>query len=240
MKLSNINWNSESYKEFLNYLYSLEDLKYKKFHSSLTNNSLNMIGIRVPILKNIAKEISMGDYDSFIKCNSHNTYEETLIHGLIIGYIKINFDRQLNYIDNYINLIDNWATNDVVCANLKSFKKNKNLGYNKILKYLNSNNYWHVRFGIVLLLDYFICDEYIDLIIKLIANIDTNEYYVMMSLAWLISICYIKYPDKSINIFKNNLIDTKTNNQAIRKILDSYRVSENSKNTIKEYYKKDK
>ena len=97
MILNRSNWNKSDYQKFVNYLFSFEDLEYKNFNSKLVLKN-NLIGIRVPILKKIAKELAKGNYKEFISIMNHNYHEEVLIHGLILGYIK----DPMNYFDDYI------------------------------------------------------------------------------------------------------------------------------------------
>ena len=231
MNLINFDFKN-NYNVFLTYLYSLEDIKYKNFHSKLILDN-NLIGIRMPILKKIAKEISKGDYDSFIKSNTLSIYEEKMLYGLVLGCLKIDFNDVLRYLDVYIPYIDNWAICDCVCANLKVFKTNLEKGYNYILKCINSDQDFIVRFGIVLLLDFYINDNYIDDIFDMITKIKNKSYYVQMAEAWLISKCYIKYPIKTYNFLLKYKLDDFIINKSISKICDSYQVSIEDKNKIK-------
>ena len=231
MNLENINWNKDNYNEFINYLFTFEDLKYKEFHSKLILND-NLIGIRTPILKEIAKKISKGDYKTFIKLNKHKFYEETIIHGLIIGYLT-DFNESLSLLDNFIPYVDNWAINDIVCANMKMFKKYQEIGFDKILNYINSDNPFQIRIGIVLLLDFYINDKYIDKIFEIVDNIHNDNYYVRMANAWALSICYIKYKEKTYNYLLNNNLDKFTFNKTISKICDSKRVDIKDKEKLK-------
>lgn len=232
MNLIKEKWTKKDYKEFVEYLYGLEDKKYKEFHSKLTYNT-NIIGIRVPVLKEISKNISKGNYLSFISCVADNTYEEWLIFGLIIGYIKFDFDDKLNLLDNYIENIDNWASCDTMCANMKDFKKNKKSGYEYIIKLIKTNECWKVRVGLVLLLDYYINEEYLSNIFNICDSIKNDEYYVKMAIAWLISICYIKFPERTLKYLNNNNLDKFTYNKSIQKIIESTRISQNEKNKLK-------
>ena len=219
------------YDKFLEYLYSLEDNKYREFSSKLIFDS-NIIGIRTPILKQIAREISVSDYNYFILNNTHKTYEENMLEGLVLGYLKIDFNNVIDLLNNFVKYIDNWAVCDQTAANLKIFKKNKDKGLNAIKKYLKDKNYWINRFGYVLLLDYYIEDKYLYEIFKFFDDYK-DEYYVKMSIAWLISTCYIKYKDKTIEYLKNNTLDDWTFNKAIQKIIESKRVSLKDKEYLK-------
>lgn len=219
-------WDKDSYHEFLTYLYSQQDKTYQLFHAKLLkNNTIKNIGVRTPLLKTIAKQISKGNYLSFIENISYEYYEEKVIYGFILGYIKTTFDTRIKLIEEFIPYIDNWATNDLVCANLIFFKKEQARGLYFINKWLNSSNTWMVRFAIVLLLDFYINDTYIDKVLDICKNIKHSDYYVLMALAWLISICYIKYPKKTIMLLESPYLDDFTHNKAIQKIIESKRVN---------------
>lgn len=232
MNLKKDNWNKEDYQEFINYLYTLEDKKYKNFHSKLILSD-NLIGIKTPVLRSISKKISTGNYGSFINLNNHKFYEETIIHGLIIGYLKEDFKTIIKLFNCFIKCIDNWAICDICVSNMKIFNKNLDLGIIEIEKYLNNSNPWINRVGIVLLLSFYINDNYIDYVIEKIKTIKSDEYYVNMSLAWLISICYIKYKDKTIILFKEKYLNRWVYNKAIQKIIESRRIEIKEKNELK-------
>lgn len=122
-ELTNTTWNKDKYKKFMEYLKSLQDLKYKEFHSSLVLNSkYKMIGIRVPIMRDIAKKIAKGNIEEFLECAQDIYYEEVMIQGLVISHIK---DEKLFYINfkEYINKIDNWAICDSFCSSIKIVRK---------------------------------------------------------------------------------------------------------------------
>lgn len=232
------NINEKNYDNFIEYLYSLQDIKYRDFQKKLIQCD-NMIGVRVPELKRIAKIIARGDYKSYFKLNKHNTFEETLIHGLVLGYLKLDFNTLKPFIDDFLPHINNWAVCDMTASNLKEYKRNKtkDICFKKIKNYIKNENYWINRFGYVLLLDYYVVDEYIDEIFKLCEDYK-DEYYVKMSIAWLISICYIKYRDKTLKFLKNNKLDDWTYNKSIQKIIESNRISIEEKNKLKEMKKK--
>lgn len=227
--------NKEKYNDLMKYLYENKDEKYKEFNKKLLkDNSINVIGIRIPELKKIAKKIAKEDYNGFIKNNTHKTFEESTLHGLVLGYIKTEEKNLLKLIDEFLLYNNNWATNDTTCSNLKVFK---NIEIDKTLKYINNDNPWTIRFGLILLLNHYINEENIDKILKICDNVKSKEYYVQMANAWLISMCYIKFKDKTYNFLLNNNLDKFTLNKSISKICDSYRVSNNDKKIIKKLRK---
>lgn len=225
-------FNKNIYKELIDYLIENRDAKYALFHSKLLkNDKVNVIGIRMPELKKIALKISKNDYIGFIKYNKHIYYEETILHGLVIS--NLNYDIAIDLFDNYINYIDNWASCDSIISNFKKWNLTK--GFIKINEYLKNDNPWINRVGIVLLLTYYINEEYIDKILEISNNVKSNDYYVKMANAWLISVCLVKYYDKTFNFLLNNNLDDWTHNKAIQKSLESFRIK--NKDEIKKIKK---
>lgn len=234
--MKEIIWNEKTYQIFIDDLYKKRDLKYRDFISKIGVNNQEIIGIRIPELKKIAKNISKSDYQAFIKYNKHQTLEEKLLHGLLIGNIKEEFKDILKLFSNYITYIDNWSLCDTTVANMHIWRHNLDEGLIFITNLLKQNNPWKKRVGYVLLLDYYIDQKYLKTIFQLCDLYNTKHYYVQMAIAWLISICYIKYPNETLTYIKNNKLDTWTHNKAIQKIKESLRIDDSTKkylNTLK-------
>lgn len=212
-------------KALIDYLYEHQDISYQKFHQSLKSGD-KIIGVRTPILKAIAKGISQRDYQKFLG-EPKVYYEEKAILAYLIGYLKIDFEGVTKLINENIHHFDSWALTDGLCANLKKFKKNQEMGMHFIKGLLKSTSVWSVRIGLVLLLDYYIDDEYIDEVLTISTTITRDEYYIKMANAWLISICYIKYAEKTKKILSR--LDMETCRMAIQKINDSKRVAKKIK-----------
>lgn len=215
---------NQDYNKFIEYLFSLKDDEYQKFNQKIVKTD-NIIGIRLPILKNIAKIIAKNDYLSFIKNNKHQYSEEIMLHGLVITYLKIGFNESIKLFDEYIKYIDSWATCDSVVMNYKIVSKNLDICLIKIKEYLKSDKPFIKRVGIVLLF-YYLNDDYIDEVLKLINSIKSEDYYVKMANAWLISICLVKYYDKTVKFLKSCQLDDWTYNKALKKAIESYRIKD--------------
>ena len=227
MKLIRDNWDNNSYNDFIDYLFSIRDIEYRDFHSKLGVGN-NDIGIRTPLLKNIAKDISKGNYIEFLELLGTNYYEEVTLYGFIISNIN-NFEESIKYLDTYKNRINNWASSDLFCSSYKIVNMNKENFWEYINCNINSDNLWIRRMCFVLILFYYVHDKYLDDIFRLCDYYNTKDYYVQMAVAWLISICYIKYPNNTLIYIKNNQLDDFTHNKSIQKIRESYRVSNDDK-----------
>ena len=230
-------WNKNTYKEFVNYLESLKDEKYKEFHSKIVNNSKYVIiGIRSPISKSIAKEISKTNMEDYLDLEKGNYYEEVLIEGLVISKLK---DEKLfnKYFIKYIKKIDNWALCDSFSSSIKIVEKHPDKYFNICLDLINTNEEYKVRLGLVMILNHFINDENTKKIIKVIDNINSDKYYINMAVAWLIAEMYVKEKDITLEYLKKNNQNKFVQNKAISKINDSFRVTKEEKEMLKKYRK---
>lgn len=230
-------WDNSTYKDFIKHLKSIkDDTKFKTFNAKIITTKAEMIGIKVPKLRILAKEISKTNVISFLDNVSNKYYEEILIEGFVIGTItsKDTFDK---YFLNYIKKIDNWATCDMVINSCKIMKKD-NSYYNSACNFIKEDNEFIVRVGLIMILDHYIDEEHINDIFKKIDKIKSNYYYVNMAIAWLISECFVKYKDITYKYLNNNNLDKFTHNKAIQKIIESLRVSKDDKNILKQMKRK--
>lgn len=214
-------------------LYNLSDEKYKKFQSTLCPNVDNIIGVRIPKLREIAKEIAKENPIEFLEKYNCELYEEKMIYGLVIGYMKAGFEERVKYIDKFVPMIDNWGICDCCCATYKFTKKNLEEMFGYLQKYINSQDEFEVRFAVIMLMDYYITDEYIDKVFKIYDNINLDKYYVKMAIAWAISVAFIKYEEKTREFLKNNSLDKFTFNKALQKIIESNVVNKETKDEMR-------
>lgn len=210
-------------------LFQAQDLKYKEFHSGLCPNVDKIIGVRIPQLRAMAKEISKNDYKEFFKNVQDEYYEELVLQGLVIGYAKISIEETFEYLKKFVPKINSWAVCDTTCSNLKITKKHMQEMWKFLEQYIKSNKEYEIRFALVMYLNYYLNDEYIDEILQKIDKIDNKEYYVQMAIAWLVSFAYIKQKEKTEKYLHKNNLDKFTLNKSIQKICESYRVSDEDK-----------
>ena len=230
-------WNKVTYKLFLKYLLSLEDNNYKEFHKSIVLNSkYKMIGIRLPIMRDIAKKISKTNIEDFLKYVGNNYYEEVMIEGLVISHIKEE-NLFYNYFKKYINKIDNWAICDSFCNSVKIVRKYEEKYFKEAINLSLNKEEFISRVGLIIILNHFINEDNIYDIFNLLNKIQSNKFYINMAEAWLICELYIKNPKETIKFIKSNNLNKFTLNKSISKIHDSYRVSKEEKEFLNRYRK---
>ncbi len=223
------------YKKIRQDLLSLQDKKYKEFHSSLCPGTDNIIGVRIPVLRTYAKKLSKQEnIKEYISFNKTVYYEEVMLQGMLIGLLKNTDTKEmLSIIKDFVPKIDNWAVCDIFCSGLKTVNKNKETFWTFIQKYLKSKKEFELRFATVMMLDYFTDEKYIDDVLTILDNIKHDGYYVKMAVAWTISAAFVKFPDKTMNYLKKNNLDDWTYNKSLQKICESLRVSDKTKKEIR-------
>ncbi len=224
------------YKKIRSDLINLQDKKFRQFNSVICPGIDNIIGIKIPVLRDYAKNLIKQEknFKDYISFNETKYFEEVMLQGILIGFIK-NTDIKdlLKIIENFVAKIDNWCVCDIFCAGLKVVNKNKEIFWNFIQKYLKSDKEFEIRFAVVIILDYFLKDEYIDKVFKIFNQINHNGYYVKMAVAWAVSVAFIKFQDKTFEFLKQNNLDDWTYNKSLQKIRESLRVPPETKEIIK-------
>ncbi len=213
------------------------DIKYKQFHSSLCPNTNNIIGVRIPILREMAKKIAKEKPQEFLKQIDTKYYETVMLYGMVIGYMKSDIETRERYLDIFVPEINNWAVCDCCASTYKFTNKNLKEMFQYLQKYIRSNQEFEIRFAVIMLMYYYITDEYIDEVLDILNNVKHEGYYVKMGVAWAISMIFIKYEDKTTKFLNNNQLDKFTYNKSIQKIIESNRISKDKKEKLKQMKK---
>lgn len=232
MELKKELWTEKDYKEFITYLKSIGDPKFISFSKKIIKEEVDMLGIKVPVLKTIAKQIACGAYKSFLKINQNHYYEEVMIEGLVIGYIKEEKDFD-SYLDPFVKKINNWAVCDTCTANMKIIKKNPKKYFPILKKYIKSKEEYQVRFALVCFLDHYKESQYVEEILKSIRSIKIHTYYIDMAIAWLLCELFIHHKELLLKQLNTLPLNTFTFHKFVSKCCDSYRVSKEDKEYLK-------
>lgn len=214
-------------------LFELQDLSYRDFHSKLmpTVPKDKIIGIRVPVLRKLAKEFGeCEESKDFLKLLPHKYYEEDNLHAFLIEQIK-DFNECIFALDNFLLHVDNWATCDMMTPKILS--KNLPLLYEKILDWSKSEHTYTVRFAIVTLMKFFMDDRLDEKHLQLVSSIKSDEYYVNMAIAWYLATALASRWNLVIPYIEQQKFDKWTHNKAIQKAVESYRITNEQKEYLK-------
>jgi 3-methyladenine DNA glycosylase AlkD len=214
-------------------IFELIDTDYQKFSAALIPTINNVLGVRLPELRKIAKKIVKDDWHTYLETAKDEYFEEIMLQGMVIGYVKTDIEELLFYVASFVPKIDNWSVCDSFCTGLKSTKENKERVWEFLQPYLSSKKEYEIRFGVVMLLDFYIETEYIERVLNLLDCVKHEGFYAKMAVAWAVSICYVKLPDSTMEYLRNNTLDDFTYNKALQKITESNRVDKETKSLIR-------
>lgn len=210
-------------------LFELRDLKYREFHSKLmpTVDPDLIIGVRTPKLRNFAKEFGkMPEAEEFLKILPHKYYEENNLHGFLVESIK-DYGECVTAVNTFLPYVDNWATCDLMRP--KVFKKHLPKLLEEIRRWLETDETYTVRFGIEMLMTFYL-DEQFDIgYPELVAGVRSEEYYVNMMIAWYFATALAKQYEAALPYIEEQRLDKWTHNKAIQKAVESYRISPEQK-----------
>lgn len=214
--------------------YALAEENYKLFNQKLIPTNYEILGIRIPALKKLAKEIASDkEVENYLKNAEYNTYEHILLYGLVLGQIKKpSFELLFGYLDPLILKFDNWAHVDTIMSALKIFKKYPNEVFNHFLPLKTHEGEFTKRVFVIVLMDFFMDEVNIDTTLKHLSEVPQGQYYVDMAIAWAISYGLIKFYDKTIPMLEQRAFSKFVHNKAIQKARESYRIAPEMKEQL--------
>lgn len=215
-------------------LHALKENDYKAFNEKIISTDYEVLGIRMPALKKLAKELAKDpDIETYLKTAEYTTYEHILLYGLVLGQLKKpSLEIVFRYLDPLILKFDNWAHVDTIISALKIFQKYPDEILNHFLPLKTHEGEFTKRTFAILLMDFFMTDAYIDTALKHLQEIPQGQYYVDMAIAWALSVGLIKYYDKTIVLLQNPSFSKFVHNKAIQKARESYRITPDVKEEL--------
>lgn len=216
------------------------DSKYRAFHIKLIPNISHekTLGVRIPQLRAVANQIIKDDLWRDYLAFTPEYLEEIMIQGIIIGRVKVALEERLLLMKRFIPFIDNWAVCDTFCCTLKLNGKEKEDLWCFLQSYFQSDKTYDIRVAVVMGLANYPEVDYVQKAFGLFEQIENDDYYVQMAIAWAISVYFVKQRDITIDYLKNNKLDKFTHNKAIQKIRESLRVSAEDKDDVNQLKKK--
>ena len=219
--------------EIREWLISEAEEKYQKFASSLLPNVDNVLGVRLPKLRKKAKELARNVSVDALLNYECVYFEEVLLLGMVIGNLKLPLEKHLELVRKYVPLINNWSVCDSFCVGLKFVEKDKVRVWEFLQTYLDSDEEFELRFAVVMILNYFVTDEWINVVLKRLLTLNSDKYYAQMGIAWAISVCLMKYFDKTYEKLIQVQLSPVIFKKSIQKGCESYRLTKEQKLKLK-------
>lgn len=206
-------------------LFALQDLEYKSFHSRLmpTINPEAIIGIRMPVLRKYAKALAKTlEADEFLTILPHKYYDENNLHALLIEPIR-DYEKAVSLIEDFLPYVDNWATCDLMSP--KIFAKHTDELFIRINDWIRSDKVYTVRYGLGMLMRYFLNENFDESHLELATGIISDEYYINMMLAWYFATALAKQYSSAVKFIEQKRLSPWVHNKVIQKSIESLRVS---------------
>ena len=214
-------------------LFSYQDLKYRDFQSPLVPNidKETIIGVRTPQMRQVAKEFyNTPEGNKFLSKLPHKYYEENLVHFFMIAMIK-DFDECVKEVERFLPYVDCWPVCDQ--SSPKVFKKKHKELLPLIKKWIASDHVYTARFGIRMLMNEFLGDDFKEEYLEWVASVKGEDYYIKMMVAWYFATALAKRYDETVPYIEQHKLEDWTHKKAIQKAIESYRVSDEHKAYLK-------
>ena len=245
-------------KDIRERLLTLAEKDYQKFSVALIPGVENMLGIRLPMLRSIAKEIAKSDWREALQEEDHY-FEERMLRGMVLSYASKNMDEMLPYIESFIPFVDSWSVCDSVFMGMDIFQKDRERSFQFIEPYLQSHKEFEVRVAVIIMMQHLLkCDEqgkkiarlrkveledlfneaeekglYVERVLAQVDKVDTSEYYASMAVSWLVTEAFCCFPHCTYEYLKNSHLDNRTFNKGIQKIVESRIPTDEVKNALR-------
>ena len=220
-------------QEIRNELFDMQDLKYRELQTGIipSRDPQTLIGVRTPALRSFAKQLAKReDLSEFLNDLPHLYFDEDQLHAFIISEMK-DYGTCMAELEKFLPFVDNWATCDQMSP--KVFKKHKEELLVKIREWIASDKPYTVRFGIGMLMQHFLDEDFDPAYPELAAGIRSEEYYVKMMIAWYFATALAKQYDAVLPYIENQRLDAWTHNKAIQKAVESYRITPEQKEHLR-------
>ena len=214
----------ESRRQLRERIEALAEPEFQKFSASLIPGVNRLLGVRLPVLRNLAREVARGNWRELLENPAVDPYaEEVMLDGMLIALARMEPEERLEQVARFVPRMDNWAVCDTFCTSLKFCKKHPALVWEFIQPYLTSARVYDVRFAVVMMLAHFITEDYVEQVLALLDGVRHEDYYVGMAVAWAVSVCYVKFPALTLEL---------------QKIIESLRVSREDKSLMRSMKRK--
>ena len=216
------------------HLETLSDSQYRSFNLSLIpNHGMDALGVRVPLLRAVAKDISKGDWRAFLSAScSHPLHEIRMLHAIVLGNARCPIEEKIQLIDTFLPCVNNWAVCDALCASCRPRRTDEGNLFELVCACANSGLEFRKRFGLVMMMNHYRDDLWADRVLAAYSGFNSPYYYARMGAAWGLATLFLYQREGVLSILRSDALDVFTHNMAIRKLRESRRVAEPDKRML--------
>ena len=222
-----------NFKEFHENLISLGEPEYQTIQSNIIPNisKEKIIGIRLPKLIRFAKKnIDEKFKKKFLKHLPHKYLEEDLIHVWLINKME-NYDECIKAVKVFLPYVKNWEISDSFMP--KAFRQNADELIDELEILLKSDSTYTVRFAILMMLKFYLDENYDKKYLQWVADIRSDEYYIEMMAGWFFTEALIKHYDDAIIFLEKRMLYPKIHTKTIQKAVETRRLTDEQKEYLK-------
>jgi 3-methyladenine DNA glycosylase AlkD len=208
------------------------DENYGEFNRKLIPGSEGIIGVRMPVIRRIVRNVSGGDWREYLE-GRDVYFEEVMIRGLVICLAPEDAEERMRLAEGFIPRIDNWAVCDAFCSAFKPTDRDRRMIWDSVLAHHDDGTEFGMRYAAVMMKSHFLDDGSIDAVLRMLSSVRHQGYYLKMGVAWALAECYVKYPERTDPILRGGALETDVLRMTIGKITDSYRVDAKAKEDLR-------
>lgn len=215
-------------------LHSRSEQDYREFSRKLLPGVDNILGVRVPVLRKMAAEVTDGDWRSFLE-EYAEFYEENMVKAIVIANAEMSHEERLGYTVGFLPHVDNWAICDLLCNDWRLAHEYRGSLWNFCEDVMSSDEEFKMRMGAVMMLYKFLDDEYISDVLRLLSENHHDGYYYKMGAAWALSYCYLDFQEETEEVLSSGVLDRELQNLTVRKVCESRRADSELKKRVRTF-----
>lgn len=213
-------------------LQAMAEPAYRDFSAALVPGCENMLGVRIPKLRALAKELSRGDWQAALE-GSDESFEECLLRGFVVAGAKLTDEARMELVRDFVPRIENWSVCDCFCVSLHCMKQRPAVWWPLLTDYAQSEAEFPIRFAVVCMLGHYLDTEFLPQVLACLASLEHPGFYVHMAVAWALATAYIRDAAGVTAILQAGRLDPETHRLCIQKLIDSRRVSDADKTMLR-------
>ena len=219
-------------------LFALNGNRQITYVSRVVPDSKPIIGVKIPLLRKMAREIARDDYRTFLETCPDTYYEFETLQALVLGYARDDIETILEYADCFVPKIHDWAVNDSFCQTFTIARKHRERVWSWLMDYKEKQEEFSQRVVAVVLMSHFLEDDYVEKVLQIMNELNHPGYYTKMGVAWCVATAYAKFPEQTLDYLQKNRLADWTHNKAIQKMRESFRVPEADKEMLNQMKRK--